>query len=457
MGNSRNRLQPDSLRDRVAARLESFSVRGQALCLGLSGGADSVALLALLSELRAPLGFSLSAVHVHHGLNPHADAWQVHCQRLCQQLAVPLQCHRVSVARDSGLGLEAAARSARLSVLHAIEAHFLLLAHHRDDQAETVLHRLLRGSGVRGAGGMRPHSRVLRVGQAPLEVLRPLLDFDRSSLVKCLEQRGLSWVHDDSNDDVSFTRNLLRSDVLGRIRQRFPAASRNLARAAACFQEAEDLLEDLAAIDKRKVCREDRLDLQGLRELGVARTRNLFRFILHRLGQLSPDSDRLAEVVRQLFEASTDRELDMPLGEVHLARFDGGIFFLSPSRASATPDQAWSGVETLGWYGGQLHLQPSRGQGISQAKIDGGQLRVSCRCSGERIALGPGRPRVSLKQLFQTLRVPFWQRPDMPLLWHGDHLVAVGGLCVCPEYRCEEGEPGFVVVWKPERMILSLG
>src|SRR6516162_952485 len=149
MGNSRKPSSSD-LPARVAAALGSAISPGAHLVLGLSGGVDSVALLVALAELAASLRFSLRAVHVNHGISPNAASWAAFCSRLCARLAIPLQVEIVDIAPYRELGLEGAARRARYEVFSRIDADFLVLAQHRDDQAETLLLRLLRGTGLRG-------------------------------------------------------------------------------------------------------------------------------------------------------------------------------------------------------------------------------------------------------------------------------------------------------------------
>ncbi|HAY26230.1 MAG TPA: tRNA lysidine(34) synthetase TilS, partial [Candidatus Accumulibacter sp.] len=228
-----------------------------------------------LSGLRAAgLGCELSAVHVHHGLSPHADAWADFCWQLCERFDVALAVERVEVPLATGEGLEAAARRQRHAVFARCPADWLALAHHRDDQAETVLFRLLRGAGVRGAAGM-PGERRQAAGP---RLIRPLLGVPRTTIAAHAAEQALCWVEDESNADRRHRRNHLRHAVLPCIAQQFPAAAQALARAAGHFAEAAQLLDELAVIDRSLVAGgEGRIDLRRFNRLSASRDRKSTR------------------------------------------------------------------------------------------------------------------------------------------------------------------------------------
>ncbi|MEJ2173934.1 MAG: tRNA lysidine(34) synthetase TilS, partial [bacterium] len=205
-------------------------LRDRHLVLGLSGGVDSIVLLHLLHAAAPRYGYTLGALHVHHGLSPNADAWARHCRRACRTLGVPLSVRRVQVAARGGRGLEAAAREARHAAMLRARADAIVLAHHLDDQAETVLLQLLRGAGPRGASAMPA---VGRLGDKPL--LRPLLEARREDIVRYAQRHGLEWVEDESNARESFTRNYLRHRIGPLLAARFPRWRESLARAARHF------------------------------------------------------------------------------------------------------------------------------------------------------------------------------------------------------------------------------
>lgn len=314
MAASRNSLSAN-LPERVGAFLAARLGPGERLTVGLSGGCDSVVLLHLLNRL----GYAgrLDAIHVHHGLSPNADAWAQFCADYCFRLGVPLAIRRVVVDPSLGLGLEAAAREARYQVFAEAAGDCLLLAHHRGDQAETVLFNLLRGAGVTGVAGM-PAERAF----GKLRLLRPLLDSSRADIEAYAGQAGLAWVDDESNADTSLTRNFLRHDALVALNQRFPAAESSLAQAACHFSEAAGLLDDLAALDWQQTSDGDAARLPALKTLSLPRLKNLLRYRLRQLGWQVPVASRLDEFARQLQSAGPDRhpELRLPGGTMRAAR-----------------------------------------------------------------------------------------------------------------------------------------
>lgn len=314
MAASRTSLSAD-LVERVGAFLATRLAPRERLCIALSGGCDSVVLTHVLSRL--PLLGRLSAIHVHHGLSPNADAWADFCTRYCRDLGIPLNVHRVTVDRSAGEGLEAAARRARYAVFADSAADCLLLAQHRGDQAETLLHNLLRGTGVTGAAAMPVERRF-----GALRLIRPLLDVARSEIESHARRHGLEWVEDESNGDLALTRNFLRHQTLGLLSERFPAAETALAQAAANFAEAAALLDELAELDWAQASADDAARLVALRQLSLPRLKNLLRYRLRQLGWRVPVAARLDEFARQVQSAAPDRhpELVLPEGTMRSGR-----------------------------------------------------------------------------------------------------------------------------------------
>ena len=320
MAASRNRLS-NNLLNRVSAFVAARTTADEPVAVGLSGGCDSVVLLHLLASLK--LAPRLSAIHVHHGLSPNADHWADFCSQLCRQLNVPLQVIKVAVDRQSGLGIEAAARAARYQAFAQSGISTLFLAHHQGDQAETLLFNLLRGAGVAGAAAIAEQRQ-----HGDLRLLRPLLSEPRSVLEAYARANNLAWIEDESNDDTTLTRNFLRHEVLTVMNQRFPAAEQNLAQASRHFAEATLLLDELAEADWQMAVDDDALHLKRLRTLSVPRIKNLLRFRLRQLAWQAPSSARLDEFVRQLISAAPDRHPELKLGAGSMRVAKGHLHWL---------------------------------------------------------------------------------------------------------------------------------
>lgn len=296
------------LQKQVEACLARHLKPGAQLRAAFSGGVDSVVLLHVLAQLAPQFPFSLSAVHVHHGLNPKADEWANFCLAFCGRLGIPCEIVRVKVPRKSAAGLEAAARRARYAALCRPGADAVALAHHLDDQAETVLFQFLRGGEPRALAAMpevRMHEGML--------LLRPLLGVPKSALVAYACSHRLKWVEDDSNLDTTLARNALRQDVLPLLEQHFPDYRERLAGVSRRMAEVAALLENMAGED-RTAHPENELDCAELKTLSEERARNLLAHFLRAQGAALPRPGALREMLRQLLEARGRLSLPLPDG-----------------------------------------------------------------------------------------------------------------------------------------------
>lgn len=397
--------------------------RAPALHVAFSGGLDSTVLLHLLVDLRQRQSLpALHAIHVHHGLQAAADAWPQHCREVCAALGVPLRVRHVQV--PAGASVEQAARQARYAVFTEMlgVGEWLLSAQHRDDQAETLLLRLLRGAGVRGLAAMAPRRRL---GQGYL--LRPLLDVPRAALEAYARRHGLRWIEDPSNQDEQFARNFLRAQVLPLLRSRWPQAASSLARSAAHLSEAQQLLDELAAQDlhSARVPSEfawldlPNLTLAPLAGLSPARQRNALRHWLAPLSRL-PDTDHWAgwEDLRDAGAAAHPR-WRLTDGELHRAA--GHLWWLAGDWLQAP-------VGVTAWDDpGQSLVLPGNGQLRFDGAAPSGALQVRYRQGGEVMQV-PGRGQRDLKRLLNERGVPGFVRNRLPLLFQGDQLLAVASL-----------------------------
>jgi len=432
----------------LSAFLEARLKPGQRLCVGLSGGRDSVVLLHLLSRLGLPV--ELSALHVHHGLSAHADAWATFCTEFCRARGVPLHVVRVDVPRASGAGLEAAARQVRHAAFAECGAHWLALGHHRDDQAETVLLNLLRGAGVAGAAGMLPE----RPQPRGPNLIRPLLDVPRAAIEAYAAQHALAWIEDESNDDLHYRRNYLRREMMPRLADKFPGAQQALARAAGHFAEAASLLEELAALDRAAVAAQcGRIALAGFNALSLPRARNLLRCELVGAGFRAPEMRWIDEALRQLASTSPTAEtcVSTPDGELHAYR--GELHLVRHRPPVPAAPLLWSGEAELAWAGGRVLFLPSRGAGLSRRLLSAGEVQLQARCGGERLQPDARRPRRTLRNLLQESAVPPWERQRLPFLWCAGRLAWVGGLGVDADFACRPDEDGLQLVWSSAEVL----
>jgi tRNA(Ile)-lysidine synthase len=415
-------------------------LHGTRLAVGLSGGVDSVVLLHVLRALAPEFGYSLSAIHVHHGISPNADRWADFAARLCRDRDIPLVTRHVTLRRR-GKGIEAAAREARYDAYARLPTDAIALAHHLDDQAETVLLNLLRGAGVRGASGMRRNGTLRGADGRAIRLLRPLLEVPRGAIIGYAEAQRLDWVEDESNRDDKLARNFLRLRVAPLLAQRFPQWRRSLARAAAHFAEADRLLE-------RSVAPAERVSPASLRALEPAAAKLQLRALLAGAGLRAPSARKLSDMLRQLLGAAPDRRIAIEHDGMVLRVFRGALL-LAPRAQVRGSEVAWRGEQRLDLpgFGGELRFRRVRGEGIDPRLLSGGEFIVRPRSGGERLQPDARRPRRSLKNLFQENSVPAWEREQLPLLFRGQSLVWAPGLGIDVKFRAMPDAQGWVPEW----------
>jgi len=439
---------PDVLLERLDA-LETPANKPRRYVIALSGGLDSTVLAHALAETRGQHRKRLLAIHVDHQLQAESSRWTEHCRELAGRFGIEFMAERVAVDTSSGSGVEAAAREARYAALarHVGDGDWLLSAHHRNDQAETLLLNLMRGSGPAGLAG---------IGEAtPFAagwLVRPLIDAARADLEAYAATRGLGWLDDPSNEDLRLDRNYLRHEVLPALERRWPGAVERIARSADLAGEAAAMLEELAAIDLQGLGnRATRIDVEGLTKLPEARQRNLLRHAIRRAGLAPPGAARLASVIDNVLPAKQDAQplVEWPGGE--LRRYRGRLYLLPPLDEVAWPPQGRPFAETpvaLGEGMGALRLVHGAPRGLSAGTVARG-LCVRMRTGGEQIKPAGQAHTKKLKKLLQDEGVVPWMRDRLPLVFAGDELVAVADLWVAAG---ASSEPGTAVHWddRPE-------
>jgi len=442
----------DDLAAIVQGALEAHAARGKRIAIGLSGGMDSVVLLDLFDGLRDTAELSLSAIHVNHQISSHAREWEDFCRSLCEQRGIALTVQVVRVTPD-GSGVEAAARQSRYGAFASVDADFVALAHHLDDQAETFLLQLLRGAGPKGLAGMpvvRQQNAAVPDETPPL-ILRPLLDVRRSRIEAYAKSRRLEWVEDDSNADARFDRNYLRNELLVLLDARFPAYRETLARAARNLADHVLLAEELARIDAQSLDR-GAVSAERLRQLSDARALNLLRQLFSDHGLQMPPRARLEEALRQCREAGRDAEIQVTFGGAHLRCYRDRVELVEDSPdMPANWQSRWDGLHELILPDG-LGVLRSRaviGEGIARRHFEIRAATVRGRSGGERMQPGENRPRRALKNLLQEHAVPPWERSRMPLVFFGEQLAWVPGIGVAAEFRAAAMEPGIAPEWEP--------
>lgn len=397
------------------------------IAVALSGGLDSTVLLHLLAEDAAICARGLRALHVDHGLHPESPQWALACAAACEALGVAFESRRV-VVTAAGEGLEAAARAARHQALldWQYEGELIALAHHQDDQAETVLLRLLRGSGD-GLAAMRP---LRAFGRGAL--WRPLLAVPRAELHRFAQARGLAWIEDPSNASEGHDRNFLRQHVLPVLAGRWPQAADALARSAGLLAVQGQLLD---GEDTRRLARVQGLDPASLSVPTLLAQSpgwrdRLLRAWIRGLGLPPLPGDALQTLADDVLSARGDRVAEFRWSGSVIRRWRD-LLHAERARAPLPPD--WS----ASWDGQSPLLLPGGGcLALEPAQAWDAPVQARARAGGERI-IQPGREHShELKHVLQDLGVPPWERARLPLLFAADgELLAAGDLVMSARLR----------------------
>ncbi|MBL4892870.1 MAG: tRNA lysidine(34) synthetase TilS [Rhizobiaceae bacterium] len=446
---------PQTLHDKLEAALNELASTDKFL-IGLSGGLDSVVLLHAMVKLRddSSADFQLRALHINHQLQDQAQSWEKHCLTLCAKLAV--ECISTKVEISAASGLENAAREARYREFEAelLPDEELLLAHHRDDQMETLLLRLIRGSGSRGLSGI-PASRVL----AASRLLRPLLDIDTEELQRYAESEQLSWIEDPPNKDEDFDRNYCRHSLLPLIEARWPGYRQSWSKSAMLASESEALLQELAVIDLGQIVAESEsiVSREKLLALSQPRQRNVLRHWLAGLGAKELGWNQLQQLCKEVLPKASGQFIAK---DFHLFCFRERVYVLASHELILSMDKidvaAIQGLPVAGEVvlpgNGLLRIQEAQGAGICADKLS--TLSIRYRQGGETCRLA-GRPSKTLKKILQESEIPPWLKSRIPLLYDGEDLAYIPGIGVSEEFAAKGVVPGCFIEWEQPDLALQ--
>ncbi len=401
----------------------------QKVVLALSGGVDSRVLLDLLSQYRRDTGSDCLAVHVHHGLSQNADSWAQQCQAWCQDAQIELVVERVELAL-TGRSIEESAREARYLALakHIEVGDVLLTGQHCDDQLETFLLALKRGSGPKGLSAMAKTMPFARG-----KIIRPLFTASRSDIECYANSKGLNWVEDESNQDTRFDRNFIRHQVAPVLQQRWPHFSKAVQRSSELCAEQEALLEELLSEKlQHALVADERLSIDALAAQSERVRGQLIRMWFARLGQKMPSRDHLNKIWSQVALARQDANPILNLSQGQIRRSGGDLYWLETVKDISTwqRDIGLEQIVELPEELGTLQLSASTYGQLSAAALSGGKLRVMFNPEGLSAHPSERGHSRKLKKLFQEYGVPSWQRRRLPILMCGERVVAIADLFV---------------------------
>ena len=405
------------------------------LAVAFSGGLDSTVLLH--ATIQAHGANNVYAFHVHHGIQKEADQWQQHCQAIAKKLKCKFDTRNVKLNKSSNV--ESQARNLRYQALSEMcEAHHiqdLLLAHHLDDQAETVLIQLMRGAGVAGLSAM-PLVKAHHITQNIIHLWRPFLNLRRRELEAYAKEHQLTWIEDPSNQDESYRRNAIRQSILPALEKHQPGATENLARSAKHLANAHELLNQLADIDLGLIETKEGLsktNLVRLYKTNQARASNALRRWLHKNQLAYPSEERLTAWWQELQQSRVDSKLQWEHDQKVIRLWRGQLTMTQDLNAQEQTEGEWV-----------FKKVPANSQkpGIAKERFETakqkGLINTMVREGGEKFKVDAKRPRKSLKNLYQEANIPPWQR-NAPLLFIGEELVAVAGIGISADWQTTEG------------------
>jgi tRNA(Ile)-lysidine synthase len=409
----------------------------QRFYVAYSGGVDSHVLLYYCASI-AQLKDKLTAVYVHHGLQEAAESWAGHCEKTAKDLGVEFLTLRVNAKAASGESPEEAARNARYTALKSLidVGDVLLLAQHRQDQLETVLLQLFRGSGLRGLSGM-PERQAFGLGI----MLRPLLDTAQQAIYDYAATHQLSWVEDPSNQSNDYDRNFLRNAVLPLLKQRWPAIDKTVARSAKHCADAQVLVDEVAdeLFNTAFNPADQTLSISRLTAHQLHPQQLILRHWFRRLGLKMPAQARVEQILNVVVAAAGHRDPVLSGQGYSIRRYRDKLYCLKTSAQEAQQDLVWpSGQASIKVAHEQVLSCGTASKGILREQWQKAKVEVRFRRGGEKIRL-PGRQgHHSLKNLYQEAGIPPWERDAMPLVYLDATLAAVGDLWISAQFYSEK-------------------
>jgi tRNA(Ile)-lysidine synthase len=396
---------------------------GKRIAVALSGGLDSVVLLDTVCKAQAKNQSSqIFVFHIHHGLQKQADDWLIFCEKLAKKYKAHFDFRLLHLIGEEQGNIESRARAGRYEALADLCTEYgiedLLLAHHQNDQAETVLLQLLRGAGVAGVSGM-PNSRVLKTKEGEITLWRPLLNQSRKELEAYAKEHNLKWIEDPSNQDVKYRRNAVRKTIIPALEKIQPEAIANLARSAGLLGEAQTLLDRLARQDGKTMILKDGVQLKQLLVLAkkdLPAANNVLRYWLKANSLTMPSQERLAAWWSDLNRVKAGAQLEWAHDEKRI-RLWRGILQIENMNAGTWVFKAIPSSSKTPGLPSQLVKEAQKKGLITQ--ID--------RSGSEKIQIKANAPRKTLKNLFQESDIPPWHR-NAPLLYINGELIAVAGV-----------------------------
>ncbi|WOH38763.1 tRNA lysidine(34) synthetase TilS [Thalassotalea fonticola] len=444
----------------VLSFLSKDEFANKPVVIAYSGGVDSQVLLHCLAQIKDFLITSVHAVHVNHGLSTNASSWQKFTKQQAEQLSISYVGVEVVIQKHSGQSLEALARDARYQALTENSAinSVVLTAHHQDDQLETLLLALKRGSGIQGLSAMQD----VRSFSDNRVIARPFLSISRKQIEDYAKLFKLTWIEDESNNNQDFDRNFLRQSIIPLLEQRWPQIKKTASRSAKHCQQAQVLVEQVAVTDlKQCQTATDSLSIDLLKELSEQRLFNVLRFFIKINNKLAPSEKQLQEVVKTCFSAKEDKNPEVKVGDFYLRRFKNKLFIsdvyadisawqkqfciadLRQGKVVELPDNLGS----LYFSASQQTENSKENQFLLTYVDEQADLKIVFKHDNPKCLPDFRQQRRELKKVLQELQIPRWQRKRLPLVFINEQLAAVLPLFIDKDFTANTNQKCLSITW----------
>ena len=443
----------NNLQDFEDIFLSQFSsIETEGICLALSGGLDSMVLLTLM-HAHLSEKYKIRAIHVNHNLHENSDAWSIFCKEQCEKMNIELMIKSIHPESD-GFGLEANARDQRYAVIRESlnSNETLLTAHHKDDQLETILFRIFRGTGVDGLRG------IIRFRDDGINIIfRPLLSYSRADLEHYASIKDIEWIEDISNEDSSFDRNYIRNHLTPKIKERWSAADDSAHRLSLIATENYELLNEVASEDLSEGNTFKSISISNFNSYSIPRIKNMIRYLIERNNMRMPSMHILNSGIHDLI-MDDKKSAEIKWSENVIRRFNGRLYFLNKDEVmpyEATEDISWSINEPINLRHpiGRLETIITDGTGISLDKCST-NLQIKFRKGGEKMFFNTHNGSKTLKDYFNEKKILPWARDKIPLIYDDQHLICIGDLWINENFIATESEHSFMIHWNTKMRIL---